>query len=92
MPCSAAIEPFMPLTRSCTMRLNADHWSRNASLAIASGCDRLKWMLPSPKCPKAQTRTPGIAGSQASVAASMNSATRDTGTATSCLIDPPSRR
>ena len=29
--------------------------------------------------------------SQAALAASMNSATRETGTATSCLIEPPSR-
>jgi len=35
---------------------------------------------------------PGIAASQACVAASMKSATRETGTEMSCLIDPPSKR
>ena len=40
----------------------------------------------------AQTsRRPGIAASQATVAASRKSASRETGTDTSCLIEPPSR-
>ena len=58
---------------------------------MPTGCDRLKWMLPSPKCPKAQTRTLGIAARQAALASAMKSATRETGTETSCLIEPPSR-
>jgi hypothetical protein len=43
---------------------------------MPTGWLRLKWMLPSPKWPKAQTRMPGSAASQAPVAASMNAATR----------------
>src|SRR5918994_326593 len=62
------MEPSIAATRSWTMRLNLSHWPRRTPFSIPTGWLRLKWMLPSPKWPKAQTRIPGSAASQARLA------------------------
>ena len=58
-------------------------------MSAPTGCDTLKWMLPSPRWPKATTRAPGANASTAGVASLMKAGTRPTSTETSCLIEPP---
>ena len=74
----------------CTISFIASQRARKACASAPTGCDTLKWMLPSPRWPKATTRAPGANASTAGVASLIKAGTRPTSTETSCLIEAPS--
>ncbi len=90
IPCSALIEPPNFSTMSNTASLTSSHRARNASLSAPTGWLTLRWMLPSPICPNGTGRAPGTTRFTAAAASLTNSGIFDTGTDTSCLIEPPS--
>ena len=93
MPCSAEIEPFMRVHDVVHDAVEALPFGEERRLVHADRLGQVEVDVAVAEMAEgADPQARHLPPRRPRVAASMNSATRETGTETSCLIEPPSRR